>query len=272
MNPIRRIAPVTDAEAAQMVHPHTLADLAERLTSMPVEATGTEDAAGSATCHSPRRRRPLLIAIPALAALAVTALLVTSLGIVTFSPGGRVTGSGPASAGPARHSGGVRNPIGWNGDLYPLGPPGSGMAEKTTITGAQAAAGYPVPVPSTTAASRANLTQVWVSNTRYIPPRWRRVALVFDKGKVDILMHRATYQSDLRYFHAFIAEKNKNSGVTAEIGRVNGRPALVIWPDTNAYTHSSPAVVIFNRNGVDVGIYSNTYGTDTLLAIAESMH
>ena len=55
MNPISRIAPVTDAEAAQMVHPDTLADLAERLTSTPVEAAAAEDAAGNPTWHSPRR-------------------------------------------------------------------------------------------------------------------------------------------------------------------------------------------------------------------------
>jgi hypothetical protein len=84
-------------------------------------------------------------------------------------------------------------------------------------------------------------------------------------------MHRATYQRALHYFHAFIAEKDKNGGVTAEIGQVNGRPALVIWPGTD-YSHSNPAVVNFWRNGVDVGIYSNTYGTHILLAIAESMH
>src|SRR6266542_230859 len=73
---------------------------------------------------------------------------------------------------------------------------------------------------------------------RYIPRKERQVALVFDKGKVEILMHRATYQSALRYFHAFVAEKDKNGGVTAAIGQVNGRPA----------------VVNFWRNGVDIGI------------------
>src|SRR6266496_6655656 len=76
---------------------------------------------------------------------------------------------------------------------------------------------------------------------RYIPRKERQVALVFDKGKVEILMHRATYQSALRYFHAFVAEKDKNGGVTAAIGQVNGRPALVIWPGTNT-RHSNPAV------------------------------
>lgn len=263
MNPISRIAPVTDAEAAQMVHPGTLADLAERLTSMPVEeAAAAGDAAGNAAWHSPRRSRRLLIAIPA-AALAVTALLVTSLGVVTFGPGGRVTESGPASAGPARHTGGVPNPIGWNGNLSPLGPPGSPLAEKTTVAGAQAKAGYPVPVPSTAAASRANLTQVWV-NGKPVPRKERQVALVFDNGKVDILMHRTTYQSALRYFHAFVREKKKNNAPSAAIGQVNGRPALV----------TGRGAVNFWRNGVLISIYSNTkaYGTHTLLAIAESMH
>jgi hypothetical protein len=189
------------------------------------------------------------------AALAVTALLVTSVGVVT-------------SPGPARHTGGVLNPIGWNGNLYPLGPPGSGLAEKTTITGAQAKVGYPVPVPSTPAAGQANLTQVWVA-----PRNNRQAALVFDNGKVDILMHPETYRSALHYFRAFIAEKNENGGVTAEIGQVNGQPALVIWPGTN-YSHSNPAFVNFWRNGIFISIYSNTkaYGTHTLLAIAESMH
>jgi len=113
-------------------------------------------------------------------------------------------------------------------------------------------------MPSTAAASRANLTQAWVA-----PHQEPRTALVFDNGKVQILMHRATYRSDLRYFRAYVAEKDKNAAPGAAIGQVNGRPALVIPPE--------PAAVIFNRNGVSIGVYSNTYGTDTLLAIASSM-
>src|SRR5262249_47719942 len=85
---------------------------------------------------------------------------------------------------PARHIGGGPNPIAWNPNLYPLGPTGGILgAEKTTVAGAQAAVGYPVPVPSTAAASRANLTQVWVARRNN-----RQAALVFDRGKVDILM------------------------------------------------------------------------------------
>jgi len=207
----------------------------------------------------PRRARGFLVVAAAWAITAVVGLVIA----------GTVTGPGPASAGPAGHTGGVRNPIGWNGNLYPLGPPGSGMAEKTTVAGAGAKAGYSVPVPSDPAASRANLTQAWV-NGNTIPSEERQVALVFDNGKVQILMHRSTYQSALRYFRAFVAEKDLNR-VTAALGQVNGRPALVITPDTDALTHSNPATVNFWRNGILISIYSHTYGTDTLLAIASSM-
>ncbi len=139
------------------------------------------------------------------------------------------------------------------------------MAEKTTVEGAQAAVGYPVPVPSTAAASQANLTQAWVATHN-----GRQAALVFDNGKVRILMSPATCQSALRYFRAFVAEKDLNR-VTAAIGQVSGRPALVITPNTDALTHSNPATVNFWRNGVLISIYSNNYGTSALLAVANSM-
>jgi len=188
------------------------------------------------------------------AAWAITAVL----GLVIV---GKVTGSGPMSTGSARHTGGLPG-LGWNANRYPLGPPG--LAEKTTAAGAQAAAGFSVPVPSDAAASQANLTQAWVNKYN------GEVALVFDKGKVDITMARATQQKDLRYFQAFVAQRNKNR-VTDAIEQVNGRPALVITPNTSVVCHCNPAVVEFDRNGIDVSIYSNTYGTGTLLAIADSM-
>lgn len=99
-------------------------------------------------------------------------------------------------------------------------------------------------MPSTAAAGPASLTQVWVA-----PHNGRQVALVFDKGKVDILMQPTTYKSALRYIRAFVAQKNLNRATDA-IGQVNGRPALVVWPDTDAYNHSNPAVVGFDRNGI----------------------
>jgi hypothetical protein len=120
-------------------------------------------------------------------------------------------------------------------------------------------------VPSTAAASRANLTGVWVA-----PDSGRQAALVFDNGKVRILMSPASYQRAPRYFRAFVAEKDLNR-VTAAIGQVSGRPALVVEPNTSAFNHSNPATVNFWRDGVLISIYSNTYGTGTLLAIANSM-
>jgi hypothetical protein len=198
------------------------------------------------------RRRPrwahgFLVVVAAWAITAVLGLVIAS----------KVTGSGPASTSSARHTGGV--PGLGIGNRDPLGPPGP--AKKTTVAGAQAAAGFPVPVPSDPAASRANLTQAWVATYE------RRVALVFDDGQVDITMAPAQYQDPLSQFRTFIAE-NK---VTAAIGQVNGQPALVITPNTDALTHSNSAYVEFGRNGIDVNIWSDTYGTDTLLAIASSM-
>jgi hypothetical protein len=114
MNPISRIAPVTDAEAARMVHPDTLADLAERLTSTPVEAAATEDAAGNASWQSPRRSRAWHAAglvrrtagprrwpgwlAPVTAAAAVAGVIIASLGI-----SGLILR--PAETGPAGSSG-----------------------------------------------------------------------------------------------------------------------------------------------------------------------
>ena len=112
MNPISRIAPVTDAEAAQMVHPDTLADLAERLTSTPVEAAAAEDAAGNTAWQSPRRsqgwhaaglihraagprRWPGWLA-PVAAAVAVAGVIIASLGISGLIR--RPTATGPAGS------------------------------------------------------------------------------------------------------------------------------------------------------------------------------
>lgn len=262
MNPIGRIIPLTDAEAAQMVSPGTLADFAKQVTDMPIDPAAAETAPGSVASHTPRQRSGRPISIPAVAALAVAALLITWLGAVASGHGGRGAGSGPAVARSAQHTGVPRNPTGWDGNLYPLGPPGLG-AQNTTIAGAQVKAGFPVALPSTSAASMANLSQVWV-NTH------GEVALVFDNGKVDITMHRASYQSALSYFQAFVAEKNLNK-MSAEIGSVNGQPALVVTPNTDAYTQSNPAVVSFWRNGVFISVFSNAYGTNTLLALANSM-
>src|SRR5262249_55020386 len=67
-----------------------------------------------------RRRRMAQATASVSAIAAVVAATVIAVGIVTFGPGSRVAGSGAASAGPSGHTGGVRDPIGWNKALYPL--------------------------------------------------------------------------------------------------------------------------------------------------------
>jgi hypothetical protein len=56
----------------------------------------------------PRRVRGFLVVMAAWAVTAVAGLVIA----------GTVTGSGPASAGPARYAGGMRSLVGWDENLY----------------------------------------------------------------------------------------------------------------------------------------------------------
>jgi hypothetical protein len=133
-------------------------------------------------------------------------------------------------------------------------------AQKTTAANASAAVSFPVPLPNAVEANQGNLTQAWVNSEQH------QVALVFDGGKLTIMMWPATYQDPVREFQTFIAEND----ATAVVGQVNGQPALVIQPGTDVYK-SNPAWVEFERNGTDINVASTSYGTDTLLAVANSM-
>lgn len=94
MNRVSQISPVTDAEAADLVRPGTLAALANGITGtkpgsdVPWRARG-----GRATRRSMRTH--LLIGVPVAAALAIAGLVATSAG----TPGQRV---GPISVGPPK--------------------------------------------------------------------------------------------------------------------------------------------------------------------------
>jgi hypothetical protein len=128
----------------------------------------------------------------------------------------------------------------------------------TTVTDAETVVGYPVPLPDTSAASRANLDEVWVNAGRC-------VGLVF-AGKITITMAPAIHPDPGLAFERFVAENN----VIAEVGRVHGEPALVITPNTDAYA-SNPAWVEFCRDGISISVHSHHYGTAALLAVADSM-
>jgi hypothetical protein len=134
-----------------------------------------------------------------------------------------------------------------------------GLGRATTIAGAQDAAGFSLLVPQVPAARPANLIHVWVDDRRH-------VALVFAAGKVTIMLARANYSDALADFRRFIVQNH----VAASIGHVHNRPALVISPRTDV-CGSNPAWVEFDHGGIDINIYSTSYGTDTLLSVADSL-
>jgi hypothetical protein len=136
------------------------------------------------------------------------------------------------------------------------GPLGGGT--KTTVAGAQSAAGFPVLVPHDPTVSPARATQVWSAS--------QAVAFSYAWGKITITMTRAAYPDPLTWFHTFIAENH----AAAAIGQVNSQPALVISPDTDE-CGGNPAWVEFDHDGVDIDLFSHDYGTATLLAVADTM-
>jgi hypothetical protein len=184
-------------------------------------------------------------------------LLVITVCMVTAAVGLAIAGTsrGARAHGPAPRTGGILSGPGAPNAAQPLI-----QAEKVKPTDAQREVGFPVPIPDATAANPENLTQAWVK------PAWRQAALVFDRGKVTIMMWPALYRNPVQWFRTFIAENHAK----ITIGKVSGGPALVIAPRTDFY-RSNPAWVEFERGRVDVNIVSSVYGTKTLLAVADSM-
>jgi hypothetical protein len=132
--------------------------------------------------------------------------------------------------------------------------------QQVSVADAASVAGFDIPVPDTTVAGPGNLTATWAAADR------RQVALVFDQGKVDVVMQPAVYKDPASEYNTFISENNAK----AAIGDVNGQPALVISPDTDS-NQTNPAWVEFDLNGTDINIFSVGYTTDQLLAVADSM-
>jgi hypothetical protein len=181
-------------------------------------------------------RKWVILAVAAFCCLGLIATVVLVSGVLSSG------GSTECSKG-----GGPRNGS-------PLGP-----SRTTTPADAQAAAGFPVLVPHVPAARPANLTHAWIDDRRH-------VALVFAGGKVTIMLARAIYSDALTDFRRFIAENH----ATATIGHVHRHPALVISPRTDS-CGSNPAWVEFDHRGIDISIYSTSYGTQTLLSVAASL-
>jgi hypothetical protein len=102
MNPVTRIAPISDPEAARLASPDTLTALAGQITSTP--AAGAPGRAGRRAVAG----RRLVIGVPVAAAAAVAGLVVSSLG----GPGG-----GPATHPGARPGARVGTAIAGHGNI-----------------------------------------------------------------------------------------------------------------------------------------------------------
>jgi len=190
-----------------------------------------------------RRRRGVLL-------ITASWALVTALGLVIMHT---MTASGQQAPAQASTSHPGVSPL--PNYTHPLV-----HEQKTTVAAAQALVGFPVSVPRDAALNNVSLSQAWVNRQQ------RQVALVLGGGKVTIMMWPATYRDPLTEYKTYIAENH----VTAVIGQVNGQPALVITPGTDI-SRSNPAWVEFDRAGIDVNLESSSYGTGTLLGIADSM-
>src|SRR5260370_24539814 len=195
-----------------------------------------------------RTSRPRSIARPVRALLLVTAgwaiaAAVTAAVAGTAAPAPRAAAPGAAAARP---------------DSDPLV-----VGQKTTLAAARAAAGFPVMMAAPSSAlAHTDLAQAWIN------PQNRQVALVLDQGKITIMMWpvAAAHKNAVSYFKDFIAHNHS----TAFIAQVNDSPALVIEPQTDI-KHSNPAWVEFYRRGVDINIYSASYGSRALLGLASTM-
>lgn len=86
MNQLSRISPVSDAEAARLVQPGTMADLASEITATSVPAQGHHAHAAPPTGR-PRRRRGWAIGAPLAAGLAAAAFIIASVGSPAHQPG-----------------------------------------------------------------------------------------------------------------------------------------------------------------------------------------
>jgi hypothetical protein len=94
MNSVSQISPVTDEEAARLVRPGTLAALANEIALVHPARGVSRRAPGGRVGRATMRKR-LLIGVPTAAALAIAALVASSVA----TPSGRV---GPISVGPAK--------------------------------------------------------------------------------------------------------------------------------------------------------------------------
>lgn len=193
-----------------------------------------------------RLRRRRARAVAAASAVAVTAAVTVAVIAAT---------STAPSPRPAHAAAGCLAPMPGN-EPFPGGHP-------TTIAGAQSAVRFPILVPHNALADRRTLSQVWVSQAS------RLVALVYGQRKITILMRPwPVAQSPGKWFRY---ERRVMINKYVTIGRVNGGPALIVLKPNIDYCHANPALVEFYWRGIDILVFSRSYGAAALLRIADSM-
>ncbi len=131
----------------------------------------------------------------------------------------------------------------------------------TTVQMAKTDMQYPLSFPNTPDANAQTLDAVWENKDL------QQVALEYGSGKtITISMLPALYPDP----HAELQDQVDLGISQASLTKVNGAPTLVVQPDTDYYK-TNPAWVRIISNGVDINIYSTSYGVDTLLDVANSL-
>jgi hypothetical protein len=127
----------------------------------------------------------------------------------------------------------------------------------TTVLRAERQVGFRIFMPNSALASKHNLNKVWVN-------RQGQVALIFDGGKITVMMWSATYVNPAHWFRYVVHE----IGSDAVLGRVDRYPAVFVRPNSE---QSNPAWIEFYRDGADVNVVSTAYPVNRLLPVADSI-
>lgn len=174
-------------------------------------------------------------------------LLALSAFVLGCAPRGSGGSGGPPGHGPAYAKGG--NPL--------------VAGHTTSVASATRQVGFRLLMPRPTAAiGNVMLSRTWVN------PREHQVALVFDGGKVTVMMWPvpADRRNPIAYYKSIIKDHLGND----HIGLVDGVPALIIKQHSDV-KHANPAWIEFYKDGIDVNVYSAHYKTSALVKLADSL-
>jgi hypothetical protein len=129
----------------------------------------------------------------------------------------------------------------------------------TTLAQARLAVPFPVSLPSHPLANSGNLEEVFISPQHH-------VALVFSSN-VLIILQEPDFDNGATELADLVSSGSVKNG---RIDEVQGQPALVIEPDSDA-ARRNPGSLQFVRNGVSRTLYGEHLTGTRLKQIAETM-